>query len=64
MKGFLPADEGGNPLNPGDDHRFVYVDDGARILGVWRGPGGTAPLAWVCHRPSPFDPKRPVILLR
>lgn len=48
---------------PTADER-ANAPDGARILGVWRGPGGTAPLAWVCHRPSPFDPKRTVFLLR
>ena len=47
---------------PTADERAT-APDGARILGVWRGPGGT-PLAWVCHRPSPFDPKRTVFLLR
>lgn len=35
----------------------------ARLLGVWRGEGA-AVRAWVCHRPSPFDPKGTLLRLR
>lgn len=60
---FLGWDKANYLAAPTADER-ANAPDGARILGVWRGPGGTAPLAWVCHRPSPFDPKRTVFLLR
>lgn len=60
---FLGWDKADYLAAPTADER-ANAPDGARILGVWRGPGGTAPLAWVCHRPSPFDPKRTVFLLR
>ena len=60
---FLGWDKANYLATPTADER-ANAPDGARILGVWRGPGGTAPLAWVCHRPSPFDPKRTVSLLR
>lgn len=60
---FLGWDKANYLATPTTDER-ANAPDGARILGVWRGPGGTAPLAWVCHRPSPFDPKRTVFLLR
>ncbi len=60
---FLGWDKANYLATPTADER-ANAPDGARILGVWRGPGGTAPLAWVCHRPSPFDPKRTVFLLR
>lgn len=60
---FLGWDKANYLDAPTADER-ANAPDGARILGVWRGPGGTAPLAWVCHRPSPFDPKRTVFLLR
>lgn len=59
---FLGWDKANYLDAPTADER-ANAPDGARILGVWRGPGGT-PLAWVCHRPSPFDPKRTVFLLR
>lgn len=59
---FLGWDKANYLDAPTADER-ANAPDGARILGVWRGPGG-APLAWVCHRPSPFDPKRTVFLLR
>lgn len=59
---FLGWDKANYLAAPTADER-ANAPDGARILGVWRGPGGT-PLAWVCHRPSPFDPKRTVFLLR
>lgn len=60
---FLGWDKANYLAAPTADER-ANAPDGARILGVWRGPGDTAPLAWVCHRPSPFDPKRTVFLLR
>lgn len=60
---FLGWDKAGYLAAPTADER-TNAPDGVRVLGVWRGPDGTAPLAWVCHRPSPFDPKRTVILLR
>lgn len=60
---FLGWDKANYLAAPTADER-ANAPDGARILGVWRGPGGTAPLAWVCHRLSPFDPKRTVFLLR
>ncbi|MDO5312942.1 MAG: hypothetical protein Q4G55_06000 [bacterium] len=60
---FLGWDKAGYLDAPTADER-TNAPDGGRVLGVWRGPDGTAPLAWVCHRPSPFDPKRTVILLR
>lgn len=60
---FLGWDKAGYLDAPTADE-WTSAPDGVRVLGVWRGPDGTAPLAWVCHRPSPFDPKRTVILLR
>lgn len=60
---FLGWDKADYLAAPTADER-ANAPDGARILGVWRGPGGTTPLAWVCHHPSPFDPKRTVFLLR
>lgn len=60
---FLGWDKAGYLAVPTADE-MANAPSGARVLGVWRGTNGTAPLAWVCHRPSPFDPKRTVILLR
>lgn len=60
---FLGWDKAGYLAAPTADE-MASAPGGVRVLGVWRGPDGTAPRAWVCHRPSPFDPKRTVILLR
>ena len=43
----------------------AYLPAGERVLGVYRA-GASAPSgkAWICHRPSPFDPKGTRFIVR
>ena len=52
-------------ISPVDSSEEAYLPVGERVLGVYRA-GASAPSgkAWICHRPSPFDPKGTRFILR
>ena len=52
-------------ISPVDPAEEAYLPAGERVLGVYRA-GAAAPSgkAWVCHRPSPYDPKGTCIFIR
>ena len=52
-------------ISPVNSSEEAYLPAGERVLGVYRA-GAAAPSgkAWICHRPSPFDPKGTRFILR
>ena len=52
-------------ISPVDSSEEAYLPAGERVLGVYRA-GASAPSgkAWICHRPSPFDPKGTRFIIR
>ena len=52
-------------ISPVDSSAEAYLPAGERVLGVYRA-GVSAPSgkAWICHSPSPFDPKGTRFIIR
>ena len=52
-------------VSPVDPSEAAYLPAGERVLGVYRaGEAAPSGKAWVCHRPSPFDPKGTRFIIR
>ena len=52
-------------VSPVDPSEAAYLPAGERVLGVYRaGEAAPSGKAWVCHRPSSFDPKGTRFIIR